>query len=128
MWGKRFCRVCKACVREPFSQNDGNPGRCFENDSALRDVEIPEGITEIGILAFSQCGKIERLELPPGVRIVSNYAFMDCVSLKTVYLPMSLSHMSLSVFSGCPNSVTLVGWDDTYGADFAKDTALSSAV
>jgi len=96
------------------------PDGCFESDSALWDVEIPKGITEVGILAFSQCDKIEKLELPLGIRIIENYAFMDCTSLKTIYLPNTLSHMNLSVFNGCPNSVILIGLDDTYAADFAK--------
>lgn len=97
------------------------PGGCFEGDTALYDVEIPEGITEIKLLAFSQCSKLEQLELPSGVRVVDNNAFMDCIALKTIYLPESLSFMSLSAFNGCPNSLMLVGWDDTYAAGFAEE-------
>lgn len=119
--GKSAFTACHRLTAATLSSGMGSiPDGCFESDSSLYDIEIPEGITEIGALAFSQCDKIERLELPSGICIINNNAFMDCISLKAIYVPSSLSYMNLSAFSGCSNSMALIGWDDTYAADFAK--------
>ena len=113
-----------ACVRLESANLSSHmleiPNGCFEGDSALEMIGIPAGVKEIGALAFSRCDRLEALELPVGISIISGNAFMDCVSLKTVYLPSTLQYINASAFNGCPNTLVLIGFDNTYAGRFAQ--------
>ncbi len=53
----------------------------------VRSVRIPEGVTAIGDLAFSDCKFLESVELPSTLKKIGKKAFVNCPKLK---LPAAL--------------------------------------
>ncbi len=54
------------------------------------NVEIPEGVTELGKSAFERTG-LETLRLPSTVTKLGDRAFADCDALRELYAPGTLT-------------------------------------
>ncbi|MDE6511306.1 MAG: leucine-rich repeat protein, partial [Muribaculaceae bacterium] len=66
--------------------NTSIPDGAFEGMDQLKDVIVPETITEIGSGAFAGCENIESLTLP-GVTSIGEGAFEGCGNLTSILLP-----------------------------------------
>ncbi len=66
--------------------NTSIPEGAFEGMNQLKDVIVPESITEIGAGAFAGCENIESLTLP-GVTSIGEGAFEGCDNLTSILLP-----------------------------------------
>lgn len=62
---------------------------CFEG-SALRSVNLPDNLEQIGKRAFACCGYLEKLSIPPTVKELAEDAFVECYSLKKIDIPASV--------------------------------------
>ena len=67
---------------------------------ALRYVEIPQGVTHIGLCAFSD-SNIERVVIPKTVVEIGASAFIWCGQLKSVVIPESVTNIGYSAFNLC---------------------------
>lgn len=77
-------------------------GTCLEKYIGIqRDVVIPEGITEIGSFAFSDCDYLESVILPDSLRKIGKYAFSDCGLLRSVVLPYQIDSLGENAFNNC---------------------------
>ena len=81
----------------------------FRN-SALKSIEIPEGIEEIEICAFMDSA-LENVTLPSSLKRIGGYAFSNCKNLEEITIPKSVEFMDSSAFCGLPNC-TLTFLDD----------------
>ena len=52
--------------------------------TATDTVEIPDGVTNIGVGAFNYCCNLTELTIPASVTSIGNLAFTCCYNLKTV--------------------------------------------
>lgn len=79
-------------------------------------VQVPDGITEIGAYAFSGVG-VRQVKLPDTVRRIGMSAFQNCKNLRSITLPDNISHIEARAFSGCPQllKVTLPNKLDILG-------------
>ncbi len=68
-------------------------------DQILR-LELPEGLTAIGDLAFYGCDKLTAVVIPASVRRVGDYAFAECKGLELLDLG-SVSAVGECAFSDC---------------------------
>lgn len=59
--------------------------RAFQNNTALRAVQLPEGIRQIGWFAFSGCALLETVVLPSSLETVCYGAFENCNSSMGVH-------------------------------------------
>ena len=66
--------------------------RAFSCHRALREVFIPEGVTEIGRAAFRGCHELHGVHLPSTLVSMGDEAFLD-TSIAEIELPASLEHM-----------------------------------
>ena len=64
-------------------------------------VSIPEGVTEIGFMAFRGCTSLVSVSIPEGVTAIDDWAFMSCTSLVSVSIPESVTDIGWSAFAGC---------------------------
>ena len=64
--------------------HDGKLIRCI---AWGEEVEIPDGITEIGDLAFQLCPNVRYLRIPDSVTKLGEAPFQGCRSLKGVHIP-----------------------------------------
>ena len=61
----------------------------FSQNSRIKKVTIPEGVSIIGTEAFRNCTNLEEVIIPSTVRAIESYAFFDCASLETLTIPAS---------------------------------------
>ena len=59
------------------------PNRFFES-SDIKEIEIPEGVIEIGVSAFEGCRKLIKVIIPSSIKLIGSKAFMDCDNLKEI--------------------------------------------
>ena len=65
----------------------------------MTEVEVPEGVTEIGAYAFSSCEKLASVSLPSTLRDIGEFAFGWCTSLKTLRIPEGVSSIGTDLIS-----------------------------
>lgn len=69
----------------------------------IRKVIIPNGVTEIGEGAFSDCDRLTSIVIPEGVTKIGDRAFMGCSKLTKIILPDGVKEIGKKPFSGCAN-------------------------
>ena len=77
--------------------------------TALKSIDIPDGVKYIGEYAFSGCGKLERVVLPGMLKEIRGNTFRWCKNLREVVFPRELDVIGIEAFEGCESltSVTL---------------------
>ncbi|MDE6088702.1 MAG: leucine-rich repeat domain-containing protein [Oscillospiraceae bacterium] len=83
---------------------------------ALKEITIPEGVTELPGAVFGCCAELETVNLPSGLLSIGNKCFYSCVSLQKINLPEGLQKMGEYAFCHCtelralaiPESLTTV--------------------
>ena len=69
--------------------------------SAITKVEIPEGVTSIGLDAFGNCGKLKEVKLPSTLKEIDRGVFWGCNSLKQITIPASVTTIGEFLFYHC---------------------------
>ena len=114
----------------------GNNGRVYCN--MLQEVYIGDGVTSIGLCAFSSCYSLASVTIPDGVTSIGSSAFVSCYSLASVTIPDGVTSIGNSAFGSCyslarvtiPDSVTSIKsytFNNCYGMryyDFSTCTAV----
>ncbi|MCL1808755.1 MAG: leucine-rich repeat protein [Clostridiales bacterium] len=72
----------------------------FQGNPSVTGVVFNEGLTRIGAYAFQNCTGLEALELPPTTEQVGDYAFQGCTNLASLTLNNGLSAIGTYAFSG----------------------------
>ena len=67
----------------------------------LVEVDVSDGVLEIGQAAFAESSSIAKVSLPGTLTTVYNRAFSDCTSLTEVTIPDSVTNIGAYQFSGC---------------------------
>ena len=62
----------------------------FRFCSNLKEINLPDTVTEIGKYAFADCSSATTLKLPANIETLGDYAFAATDSLKSVEFPASL--------------------------------------
>ncbi len=70
----------------------------FSKLPALKNVQIPSTLTEIGDSAFCYCTALEEIEIPSSVESIEAYAFQHAENLKTVTLHEGLKTIGKNAF------------------------------
>ena len=75
----------------------------FESCTSLETIKIPEFVTKIGESAFSGCTLLKTIKIPEFVTNIGGSAFKGCTALETINLSDSITEIGASAFSGCKN-------------------------
>ena len=100
-------------------------------DKSATNVSIPEGVTEIGGMAFEGCKSLSSVVIPAGVTKIGNWAFMNCESLSSVEIPEGVTEIGRSAFNGCESLSSVVipaGVTEIGDGAFCGCESLSSVV
>ncbi|MBQ4550914.1 MAG: leucine-rich repeat protein [Oscillospiraceae bacterium] len=73
-------------------------------DSALREIVVPDSVTEIRRYAFSGCKELTNVVLPDTLEKIGESAFNGCTALKNVQLPSALKEISNHML--CDSGIT----------------------
>ena len=78
-------------------------------DRDITNVNIPEGVREIGSGVFADCVSLVSVNIPDGVKTIGGEAFRDCTGLTSVTIPNSVTTIGYAAFSDCTGltSVTI---------------------
>ena len=100
--------------------------RSFSSCQALKSVEIPGSVTNIGSYAFYGCTNLVAATLNEGLLTINNNAFEDCSSLLVASVPNSVTNLGSSAYASCTalTNITLRGgWNPTQSGRFPSGAA-----
>lgn len=75
----------------------------FEGLVAIEKVTLPKSLKKIGIRAFRGCKSLKSVKIEKGVTTIGSYAFESCKMLRTVSLPKGLKSIVMATFDNCPS-------------------------
>lgn len=67
------------------------PDYMFNGCSNLKEINIGNGITNIGYASFRGCSSLDEIRIPDSVTHIGEDAFTNCDNLKQIYIPASVS-------------------------------------
>lgn len=76
---------------------------CFQNCTALKSINLPEGINTIPTYAFNGCSVLESVTIPSTVTTIGNYAFDGCAALSNIDAKATENWTTIGswAFNGC---------------------------
>ena len=96
---------------------------CFEG-AWIKQITIPDTVTEIEDNAFAFCQQLESITLPPGIQKISNRMLLGCISLTSITIPASVTDIASRAFASSgltsitiPSTVTTLGSDAFYNCE-----------
>ena len=69
--------------------------------SEINTVVIGDGVTNIGDVAFQDCGNLQKINIPGNVKIIGTRSFENCTSLSAVSIPSSVATIEDGAFTNC---------------------------
>lgn len=88
---------------------------CFEG-AQIKQITIPDTVTEIGDGAFYYCDRLASITLPLGLQKISDSVFARCMSLTSITIPAAVTEIGAEAFAGSeltsitiPSTVTVLG-------------------
>ena len=69
---------------------------------------VPNGVTNIGDLAFFDCRSLTSITIPDSVTSIGNSAFQYCSSLKNIEMPKYMDNIGNYAFCMCSNLTSIV--------------------
>ena len=76
-------------------------GRAFQQCSALKRIKIPSTVTVIRDKSFLWCHKLEEVELCEGLQTIEESAFNKCHALKRIEIPSTVTNIGGLAFYAC---------------------------
>ena len=67
----------------------------------VKEVVLPDTVTEIGAGAFAYCWDLQSINMPAGLKAVEDKAFLQCDSLEELTLPDSVEKIGKGAFASC---------------------------
>lgn len=71
--------------------------QAFDRCTGLKNIVLPEGVTEIGAGAFLGAG-IEAIRLPNSLRVIRTKAFAQCAELRSITIPEGVEQIETATF------------------------------
>jgi uncharacterized protein YjdB len=104
--------------------------------TSLVGINIPSGVTSIGIDAFQFCFNLTSVIIPNTVTSIEGSAFWDCSSLSIVNIPNSVTSIGNSAFLRCksltsvniPDSVTSIGLETFTGCSSLSSVTIPNSI
>ncbi|MBO7684724.1 MAG: leucine-rich repeat domain-containing protein, partial [Kiritimatiellae bacterium] len=95
--------------------------RSFDSCRALKSIEVPGSVTNIGSYAFYGCTNLVAATLNEGLLTINNNAFENCSSLLVASVPNSVTNLGSGAYAYC-NALTNItlrgGWNPTQSGRF----------
>ncbi len=82
-------------------------GYTFASCDGLKQLRLPEGVTNIGDHMFDQCKVLHSLRIPSTCVEIGEGSFKECIDLKLLYIPENVQLIGRDAFS-------LAGIEDLY--------------
>ncbi len=73
----------------------------LEFKESVTEVQVTEGITDVGMQAFAGYARLEKVVLADTVTQIRDYAFQNCRNLREIVLPQGVTVIGASAFENC---------------------------
>jgi len=97
----------------------------FYNCKALKNVSLPNDMSEIGYQAFAECESLENVNIPVNAKSIGDSAFYNARALKEIVIPMSVDKIAENVFKGTSftsdSDAVIVCAENSYAQQYAVD-------
>ncbi len=111
-----------------YNYEDGSYAPWDDQNESVTSIVIEEGVTSIGVYAFSGCVNAKSVSIPNTVTVIKYEAFYGCKSLKEVVLPEGVKTVSYMAFVWCdslesvtvPSTLESLDGDSIYTGVFYK--------
>lgn len=88
----------------------------------IESLDLPDGLTDIGEYAFSNCKSVKDVVLPQSITAIRQYSFQKCLSLHTFAIGSNISLIAQHALNGCysltnlfiPDNVTEIKYEAFY--------------
>ena len=87
-------------------------GSAFSGCSNLTSITIPENVEKIESCAFSDCESLENVNIKNGLIEIGHGAFSECSNLTSITIPESVTSIVQWAFRGC-SSLTNITYNGT---------------
>ena len=90
-------------------------GATFMQCGLITNVNIPDGVEDIGVSTFAGCSGLTSVTIPNSVTSIGRQAFFGCSSLTSVTIPNSVTNIGQAAFYGTawydnqPNGLVYAG-------------------
>ena len=84
------------------------PNGTFNDCVSLKNVTLPNSVTEIESYAFYNCRSLQSITLPAGLKSIWDGAFSGCSSLTSITLPSTLETIYTEAFRDCTSLTSIV--------------------
>lgn len=100
---------------------------CFEY-AQIKQITIPDTVTEIGNSAFNVCEQLASIALPSGLQKISSTMLAGCRSLTSITIPEAVTEIGSQAFANSGlTSITIPSTVTTLGSEaFARCESLTS--
>ena len=136
--GQYACNECGSLETVVLPTNlDDFSGWCiFRNCRNLKNIAIPENVTEIPNGTFINCSSLAAITIPQGVGEIGSNAFYGCSSLTSIEIPEGVKYLYEQVFYGCtalesvklPQNLLQIGKNCFYNCGALSDISLPSSI
>lgn len=92
----------------------------FTDVNGLTKVTLPSTLKVIGKHAFSYTG-LQEIEIPDGVFNIGPNAFRECYSLTKATIPASVTNITSSAFRDCGDGFTIYGYTGSAAEKYATE-------
>ncbi len=75
--------------------------------SSITSITLPDGLTSIGMDAFSECFELTSISIPDSVTSIGAAAFLSCKKLKNVTMPSGITEIRDSTFFACKSLTSI---------------------
>ena len=108
----------------------------FLNGEEIKDLVIPNGLTNIRKSTFAYCSGLTSITVPNSVTSIEGFAFSNCTGLTSITIPNSVTSIGEGAFSECtgltsvtiPNSVTTIGEQAFFRCDALPSITIPGSV
>ncbi len=103
---------CKISFSNDWSNPLMNVHHLFVNGEEVKDLIIPNDVTNIRNFAFIGCSYLNSITLHKNVTSIGSYAFSHCDGLTTISIPSNVTSIGQGAFTEC-NGVTSLRIEDS---------------
>ena len=79
----------------------------FCSNYNLKEITIPESVTEIGNICFCYCSNLTTINISSNIKSIGNNCFSCCFNLQSINIPTSVTSIGNWCFNACSNLTTI---------------------